>query len=70
MTADEFVNALEGFQSREELPRGRPDPVHLRDVAEQANVMFSSYHTTPAIVAFLQAIGAPVPDWAERRAHA
>jgi hypothetical protein len=44
MTEDQFVHALLNFESREPSPRLRPDPFHLRELAEHVRAAFSAPH--------------------------
>jgi hypothetical protein len=44
MAGQEFIDALLTFRSREADPRLRPDPYHLRRLAEQVRSAFSAPH--------------------------
>jgi hypothetical protein len=44
MTEQQLIHALLDFQSAESTPPWRPDPDHLRDVAEQVRSAFSAAH--------------------------
>jgi hypothetical protein len=54
MTADEFADALLHFASHEAEPRLRPDPYHLRQLAEQVRSAFSGRHLDDAFAGRLR----------------
>src|SRR5262249_4438563 len=54
MTEEEAVAALQGFCSGEDNPRFRPDPYHLRDLADHVR-RFSAPHLEQRLAARLRA---------------
>jgi hypothetical protein len=51
MSDADFVDALRNFRSREADPRLRPDPFHLRELAERLPSAFAGGHLGPDLVA-------------------